>query len=90
MQIAPLYESIAHLLTAIFARVPCGSVFDVAKSLLVLFAHSDELRNVSANLFHNLSEGTLRFCGNTGADGNHEHPDVLSEYFAFLAQVSTL
>ena len=90
LHLAPLYESLAHLLVSMFSHTPCGSVLDVAKALLVLFAHNEELVQVSTRLFRGLSEATLKACDCTAApESRLEHPDVLSEFFAFLAQVTT-
>ena len=87
LQTAPLYEAMSDLLKHAFIARPHPGVLDLAKNLLVLFAHNDKHCDVSQSLFDALCEQTLKmFAQNT----IREHPDVLEAFMSFLAQVGNV
>ena len=87
LQTAPLYEAMSDLLKHAFIARPHPGVLDLAKNLLVLFAHNDKHCDVSQSLFDALCEQTLKmFAQNT----IREHPDVLEAFMSFLGQVGNV
>ena len=85
LQISPLYEAINTLLRGTFSAAPHPAVLELAKNLLVLFAHNNEHSDVVSHaLFDGLCEDTLKmFVANT----IRNDPDILQAFMAFLAQV---
>lgn len=84
LQTAPLYEPITDLLNRLYNHTPHPAILDLAKNLLILFAHSDEFTHVSKVLFGTLCARTLRMF----EDGTiMEHPDILEGFMAYLSQV---